>query len=172
MSLASLNPNAEVEREARLALSFGVRAKFPQGLCEDLEAFPHVRDLRLLGRVDQTALVQEAFDDGTNLVFREFTGSSGDDDVVRGAHQVDFRVPQDLGALLPTCVETCFATAPPAHRARDSRAVGERITPCGAPASVANQVRPSTYIAGAVQLDAADNSAHHGIALGQIGHHS
>lgn len=65
-----------------------------------------------------------------------------------------------------------LATAPPAHRARDSRAVGERITPCGVPASVANQVRPSTYIAGAVQLDAADNSAHHGIALGQIGHHS
>ena len=47
----------------------------------------------------------------------------------------------------------CFATAPPAHRARDSRAVRERITPCGVPASVANQVRPSTYIAGAVQLD-------------------
>lgn len=110
MSLASLNPNAEVEREARLALNFGVRAKFPQGLSEDLEAFPHVRDLRLLGRVDQTALVQEAFDDGTNLVFQEFTGSFGDDEVVRGAHQVDFRVPQDLGALLPTRVETCFAT--------------------------------------------------------------
>jgi len=139
-----INPNAEVEREACLALNFGDRAKFPQGLSAEVEDFPHVRDLRLLGRVDQTALVQEAFDDGTNLGFQEFTGSSGDDEVVRGAHQVDFRVPQDLGALLPTCVETCFATAPPAHRARDSRAVGERITPCGVPASVANQVRPST----------------------------
>ena len=68
-----INPNAEVEREARLALNFGDRAKFPQGLSAEVEAFPHVRDLRLLGRVDQTALMQEAFDDGTNLVFQEFT---------------------------------------------------------------------------------------------------
>ncbi|MCX6940438.1 MAG: hypothetical protein NTX09_06830 [Verrucomicrobia bacterium] len=60
MSLASLNPNAEVEREARLALNFGVRAKFPQGLSEEVEACPHVRDLRLLGRVDLTGLIQEA----------------------------------------------------------------------------------------------------------------
>ena len=94
-----INPNAEVEREARLALNFGDRAKFPQGLSAEVEAFLHVRDLRLLGRVDQSALMQEAFDEGTNLVFQEFTGSSGDEEVVRVAQQVDFRVPQDLGAL-------------------------------------------------------------------------
>ena len=58
--MASLNSNAEVEREARLALNFGDWANMLQGLSEEVEAFPHVRDLRLLGRVDQTGLIQEA----------------------------------------------------------------------------------------------------------------
>ena len=58
--MASLNSNAEVEREARLALNFGDWANMLQGLSEEVEAFPHVRDRRLLGRVDQTGLIQEA----------------------------------------------------------------------------------------------------------------
>ena len=64
---------AELQQDRLRVFLFGpdeqLATKLPQVLPEEVEAFPHVRDLlrdrRLLGREDQTALTQQAFDDGT-----------------------------------------------------------------------------------------------------------
>ena len=67
----ALAPNAALPLGVNLAIDPDeqLATKLPQVLPEKVEAFPHVRDLlrdrRLLGREDQTALTQQAFDYGT-----------------------------------------------------------------------------------------------------------
>ena len=52
-------------------------------LTEEVEAFVDRGDLGFLGREPKPALVEKRFDQGTHLVFEQFAGTAGDDEVSR-----------------------------------------------------------------------------------------
>lgn len=67
-------------------------AELAEGLSEEVKPLCDVRDARLLWRELQAPIAQKLFDQWLDFIFQQFLGAAGDDEVVRIAHEVHFRI--------------------------------------------------------------------------------